>query len=146
MSRTQRLALLAVAAAIALVALVVLPGSNDDQDVSQQAAQTATEPTATSTAETTATETETAPKPRPKPPLLRAGAERQLEFETGDTVRFRVRHPSPEEVHVHGYDISKEIEAGKTATLSFKAKIEGIFEVELERSGTALGTIKVEPR
>ena len=148
MSRTQRLALLGLAAVIAVVALIVLPGGDEENDTQPAAQTTASEQgtTAPETApSTTATTTEPKPEPKPKPPLLRAGRERELEFEKGETVRFRVRHPTDEEIHVHGYDKSKAIKGGQTATMSFKANLEGIFEVELEHSGTPLGTIKVEP-
>jgi hypothetical protein len=49
-------------------------------------------------------------------------------------VRFRGRHGEAEEVHIHGYDIKKELAANETADVSFKATIPGIFEVELEHS------------
>jgi hypothetical protein len=61
---------------------------------------------------------------------------RRLTFAKGDTVRFRVQHSAAEEEHLHGYDIAKDLPAGKTITFQFKADIEGIFEVELEHSGT----------
>jgi hypothetical protein len=60
-------------------------------------------------------------------------------------VRFRVRHGDAEEVHIHGYDIKKELAANETADVSFEASISGIFEIELEHSGTPLGRLKVEP-
>lgn len=146
MSRTQRFVLLGLAAIVAIGALVVLPGSSDDDPAAtaQQAAETqSAEPAATSPATTS---TAPPPEPKPKPPLLQAGDPRELTFTKGDTVRFRVRHSEPEEVHVHGYDVSRGLEAGRTRTLSFPASIEGIFEIELEQSGTELGTLKVEPK
>jgi FtsP/CotA-like multicopper oxidase with cupredoxin domain len=150
MSRTQRLALLGVAAVIAVLAIVVLPGDNNDNDTPRRTSQTEPAERAASNAGASAGSDEQAaaatPRPRPKPPLLRAGAERQLIFTKGERVRFRVRHSAAEEVHVHGYDIARDIDAGQTATISFPATIEGIFEVELEESGVPLGTIKVEPR
>ena len=145
MSRTQRLALLGVAAIIAVLAIVVLPGSDDTSDTPQPAAQTVEQP-ASEPAATTTTTPVAAPKPKPDPPLLEAGKERELEFTKGETVRFRVRHDAPEEVHVHGYDVSQDIEAGKTRTVSFEATLEGIYEIELEQSGTSIGSLKVEPK
>ena len=85
------------------------------------------------------------PKPKPKPPLLRAGKEQALNYKQGETVRFRVVNDEAEEVHVHGYDIKKELEPGKVETVSFKATITGIFEIELEGSGTLLAQLKVVP-
>ena len=146
MSRTQRFVLLGLAVIVAVLAIVVLPGG-DEETENEPVAQTQQEQTQTpESAPTTPAETSERPKPKPKSPLLRAGTERELEFEKGDTVRFRVRHSAPEEVHVHGYDLTKELEPGKTETMSFKADIEGIFEIELEHSGTPIGTLKVEPK
>ena len=46
---------------------------------------------------------------------------------------------------MHGYDVLKAAPAGRTVRLSFAASIEGIFEIELERSGTVIGKLKFEP-
>ena len=54
-------------------------------------------------------------------------------------MRFRVVSDKAEEVHVHGYDIKKDLQPNKTETVSFKATITGIFEIELEGSATQLG-------
>ncbi len=143
MSRAQRLTFLGIAAIIAVVAVIVLSGGGDETDKAAEATATPTpSATAAGTAEATATPT---PTPKPKPPLLQAGKEPTLSFDQGDTVRFRVRHGDAEEVHIHGYDISKELAANETADVSFKATIPGIFEIELEHSGTPLGRLKVEP-
>jgi len=152
MSRGQRLTFLGIAAVIAVVAVVLLTGgSSDDTDEPTKSAATATA-TPSETAATggaaaeEATETPTpTPTPKPKPPLLQAGKEKALNYEQGETVRFRVVNDEAEEVHVHGYDISKELEPGKVETVSFKATIPGIFEIELEHSGTLLAQLKVVP-
>ena len=145
MSRGQRFTFLGTAAVIAIVAVILLAGGGDETEEAANSASTAT-PTATATADGTAEATATpTPTPKPKPPLLQAGNEKALTFEEGETVRFRVRHDEAEEVHVHGYDISKDLEPGKTATVSFKATITGIFEIELEHSGTLLAQLKVVP-
>ena len=152
MSRTQRIVLLGLAAVVVVLAIVILPGGDDEKASSQPVAQTTTQeesaatPSAPTTPAETATSPDTAPEPEPKPPLLTAGDERELEFKKGDTVRFRARHSAAEEVHVHGYDVTKDLQPGKTETISFEADIEGIFEIELEHSGTPIGTLKVEPR
>ena len=57
---------------------------------------------------------------------------------------FRVRNDAPEEVHIHGYNIKKELEANKTETVSFKASITGIFEIQLEYSATQLAELRVD--
>jgi FtsP/CotA-like multicopper oxidase with cupredoxin domain len=150
MNRTQRLALLGVAAVIVVVAIVVLPslgGDDDGGDQPRSAAETTppADTSATTPAENGETQAATQPRPRPQAPLLRAGKETEIEVTKGDTVRFRVRHPTAEEVHVHGYDITRDLEPNKTATVSFEANIEGIFEIELEQSGRELAKLTVEP-
>jgi hypothetical protein len=146
MSRRQRFTFLGIAVVIAIVAIVVLADTSEDDTEPNPAAATAT-PTATAE-ESSPKETPTAtptPTPKPQPPLLTADKVTELEFTEGETVRFRVRSDGPEEVHVHGYDISKDVEAGQTATMSFKATITGIFEIEFEESGTQIAELKVEP-
>ena len=149
MNRNQRLGFLAIAAVIAVVAVVLLAGGGDDSsDSGDQAAQTATPtPTADDGAATPeATETPTpTPTPKPKPPLLQSGSVKELEFNEGDTVTFRAKSDTDEEIHVHGYDRAVDAPAGKTVTVSFKATIPGIFEIEFENSGEQIAELKVEP-
>jgi FtsP/CotA-like multicopper oxidase with cupredoxin domain len=151
MSRNQRLGYLGVAVAIAVVAIVVFAASGGPDETAEDAASPAAQQTATATATETADAEQTAtpeptPTPRPKPPLLTAGKVTELRFEEGDTIRFRVRHDSPEHVHVHGYDELVDLVPGETATVSFKATITGIFEIELEDSAEPIGELRVDPR
>jgi hypothetical protein len=143
MTRGQRFTFLGIAAVIAAVAVILLAGGGDETDRSADATPP---PTATATAsdgEATATPTPAAtPKP---PPLLQAGKVKTLTYDQGETVRFRVRSDAAEEVHIHGYDIKKELAPNKTVTVSFKATITGIFEIELEHSATQLASLKVLP-
>jgi plastocyanin len=144
------MAMLAIAILIVAVAVVVVPGSGDDDPapVAQSSTETETVEVTGSTTSTDAetTTTEAQLKPKPKPPLLTAAEPRELEYKKGDTISFRVRHTADDEIHVHGFDKSKDVKANETVTMSFRANIEGIFEVELEHSGTPLGTLKVEPK
>ncbi|MEX1219725.1 MAG: hypothetical protein WEB05_04985 [Solirubrobacterales bacterium] len=70
-----------------------------------------------------------------------------LKIETfeGGQIRFRVKSDAPEEVHVHGFDISKSVAAGGTATIDFKADMQGIYEAEMEVSGVPIAEIQVNP-
>jgi len=76
---------------------------------------------------------------------LTAAKVTRIEVSEGDQVRFRVRSDEPEELHVHGYDVTKDLEPGKTEKMSFKATIEGIFEIEFEHSTTQVAELRVEP-
>jgi hypothetical protein len=146
MSSRQRITFLGIAVVIAVVAIVVLADSSEDSGSSQTAATATATPTGTPTepAEETPTSTPT-PTPRPKPPLLTAGKVTELEFDEGDTVRFRVRSPEPEEIHVHCYEITRDVPAGETITVSFRAGITGICEIEFHNSGEQIAELRVDP-
>jgi len=149
MSRNQRLSFLGIAAVIAVVAIVVLTvGGGPDDTTTDDSANTSAQQTATATAtaedgQETSTPT---PTPKPQPPLLQAGKVTKLRFDEGETVRFRVRSDEPEHVHIHGYDIMKDVEPGQTANVAFKATITGIFEIEFEESAEEIGELRVDPR
>jgi hypothetical protein len=148
MSRTQRFALLGGAGVVLVVVLLVTRGGDDPAPAPQAAATTAATtsaapaPAATITA-TTAT-VEKKPKPKPDPgPLLTADEVTTIKSRVGRTIRFRARSVDGDEVHVHGYDTSVEAPAGKVVTVAFEATMPGIFEVELENSGIAIGKLEV---
>jgi hypothetical protein len=151
MSRNSRFAFLGVALVILVVAFLALRPSSDDPETTADA-PTAT-PTMTATTsnpdvrDETPTPTETpTPKPTVDPgPLLTGSKVVKLRFDKGDTVRFRVRAPKDEEVHIHGYDIKKDVKAGETENVSFKATIDGIFEIEFEDSATQIAELRVDP-
>jgi heme/copper-type cytochrome/quinol oxidase subunit 2 len=150
-SRAQRLSFLAIAVVIAIVAVVLLASSGGDDEetapTSAQSTATATPtPGADSTPEATETPTPTpTPEPEPEPPLVTSGKVTKLRFKEGDTVRFRVRSDVADHVHVHGYDLMKDVEPGKTITFSFPATITGIFEIELEDAGQQIAQLRVDP-
>ena len=60
-------------------------------------------------------------------------------------MRFRVKSDVAEEVHVHGYDIAKDLEPGQVATVSFPASITGIFEIEYEHAKQQIAALRVNP-
>jgi FtsP/CotA-like multicopper oxidase with cupredoxin domain len=151
MTRNQRLGFLAIAAVIAVVAIFLFASGPDEtaEDADNAAQQQTATPTATEEQqEASPQETETptpTPTPRPQPPLLTADEVKTIRFTEGETVRFRVRSDTADHIHVHGYDLMKDVEAGRTATMSFKATITGIFEIELEDSHTPIGELRVDP-
>ena len=102
--------------------------------------------TGTATPDVGAGETpEPTPTPKPPPPLVTPGKVAQLRFTEGQTIRFRVRADMTDHVHVHGYDLMKDVEPGETVTFSFPATITGIFEVELEDAGEEIARLRVDP-
>jgi FtsP/CotA-like multicopper oxidase with cupredoxin domain len=70
----------------------------------------------------------------------------EIEVEEGDRVTLRLTSEAPVEVHLHGYDLEREVSPGETATLSFEAELTGRFEIEDHETGTELGVLLVQPR
>jgi FtsP/CotA-like multicopper oxidase with cupredoxin domain len=73
------------------------------------------------------------------------GGARTLSYKKGDEVRLKVRSDVADEIHVHGYDLRKDVPAGGTVEFRFKATIEGRFEIELENAHTLIATLEVTP-
>lgn len=64
----------------------------------------------------------------------------------GDKVVIKITSDTPEEYHLHGYDISLDLEKDTPAQLSFVASVSGRFAYELEKSKTDLGAVEVQPK
>jgi hypothetical protein len=73
------------------------------------------------------------------------GGVQELEYSAGDQVRFKVDSDVADEIHVHGYDLMKDVPAGGSVSFSFPAEIEGIFEVELEGRKEQIAELRVNP-
>jgi hypothetical protein len=73
------------------------------------------------------------------------GGVQELEYSAGDQVRFKVDSDVADEIHVHGYDLMKDVPAGGSVSFSFPAEIEGIFEVELEGLKEQIAELRVNP-
>ena len=63
----------------------------------------------------------------------------------GSRVVLVVTSDVADEIHVHGYDISRDVRAGGTARIAFDATLPGRFEVELEQRGTQIADLTVQP-
>ncbi len=64
----------------------------------------------------------------------------------GDQVIINIINDEPEELHLHGYDKSVDLEASKAAQLKFSANLTGRFPYELEHSKTEIGALEVQPK
>jgi hypothetical protein len=145
MSRNQRIMLVVAALAVAVIAFVIASPGSDDGD-GKQAAQTTTtqrqtepETQAETEAEAeTEVETQAEPESPPEPAVTRVqirggqvvGGAKTVEVAKGDAVRLVVAADAPDEIHVHGYDITKNAGPGTPARFVFRADLEGVFEVE----------------
>jgi hypothetical protein len=73
------------------------------------------------------------------------GGIQHAEVDRGDRVRIVVRADLADEVHLHGYDISRRIRPGAPTLIVFRATLVGRFEVELEERKIPLAEIDVQP-
>jgi hypothetical protein len=163
LSNLQRVAIVVGAIVVLVVAYVVIAGGDDDNKTSDAKQPAATQSTATTqSTETSAatdtsetgtgsTSTATEPAPPPAPPTVRVvdakpqGGIKKLEFDKGDQIRFRVVSDTADEIHVHGYDLMKDVAAGGSVTFSFKGSIDGRFVVELEDHKEQIAELDVQP-
>jgi hypothetical protein len=70
----------------------------------------------------------------------------RVDVEVGQTVRITVTSDVAEEVHVHGFDLSVDLEPGEPGELEFEVTDNpgpGLYEVELEESGLLLFQLEV---
>ena len=151
MSRSTRFTLIAVAVVAVAVAFVALQPDDDEDSAQQPAGAARAEATGTAPdGRTTPSEAEPAPE-RPEVQRIAVrdgqpvGGLAEIEAEKGDTVRFTVTSDAPHEVHLHGYDISKDVARGGPARFRFEASIDGIYEIELEDTATPIAELRVEP-
>jgi hypothetical protein len=153
MGRQQRFVLLGLAVLVAVVAAIVAGTGGDDDDGvidtrTQTTPSTATPPTATTT---TAPAGTTAAEPVQADPTIvvrdgqPVGGVRRLRFRKGGDIVFVVRSDTAGEIHLHGYDIAKDVKAGGSVRFDVPAKIDGRFEVEIEETATPIAEIEVVP-
>jgi hypothetical protein len=141
---------IALAAVAAVVVLFVVLGGDDDGGGEQAATtQTQAQPATGATGATGENQNRPAPKPTVKRIVVQGGRPRggvqRLEYQRGDRIQFVVRSDVADEVHVHGYDVKKDVPAGGTVRFSFPARIEGVFEVELEGRRQQIAELRVSP-
>ena len=135
--------LLVVAATVASIALVGC-GSNDSESASTDTTTTETTTTTTDTTTTTEAEKPTEVKVVVVNGSPQGGIVRQT-VSKDDQVVLVVTSDVADEIHLHGYDKAKDVAAGGTIRLPFKATIPGRFEAELESRGVQIAEITVEP-
>jgi len=136
--------LLVVAATVASIALVGC-GSNDSESASTD---TTTTETTTTTTDTTTITTEAEKPTEVKVVVVNGSPQGGIVRQTvskDDQVVLVVTSDVADEIHLHGYDKAKDVAAGGTIRLPFKATIPGRFEAELESRGVQIAEITVEP-
>jgi len=143
-----------VVATVVVIALAFVLLSPGDDDTSKTTSTTSPPPPAQTngTGGATPTTTTVAPPPAPSFKTIQvrggkpAGGVRKVTVTKGDRVRIEVASPdTSDEIHLHGYDLKRDLKAGGRVRFSFDADVEGIFEIELEGAGTQIGELVVEP-
>ena len=162
LSGIQRAGVVLGGLAVLLIVFVVLRGNDGNGSSSSSSApQTtatstgsdpaATDPATTSTPTSSTGSTSTATTPAPAVQTVRvvngqpAGGIKTISYTKGDQIRLKVQSDTADEIHVHGYDLKKDVTAGGSVEFDFKATIEGRFEVELENAGTQIAMLEVDP-
>jgi len=156
MSNAARIGVVVATIAVLVLAFILLsPEADDDSNTAQ---------TPTTTAPTRTTDTTGSPEPAPAgqvPPAadheptfetirVRAGKSvggiKEITVKKGERARIQVASPdTSDEIHLHGYDLARDLKAGGSVRFSFKANADGIFEIELEGAGRQIGKLVVEP-
>lgn len=131
-SNTVRAGVGVAIVAAAVVLFLVLKGGGDSNDSSQTAGGTG----------------KAGPKSIPTIVVKNGkpvGGIRELDYTKGDQVRFRVRSDVSDEVHVHGYDLIKDVAPGHPVSFDFPADLEGVFEAEIESRKEQIIELRVHP-
>jgi hypothetical protein len=148
MSRNQRLALLGLAVVVLVAGFVIAKSGSDGNGSSSDTTST---PAASATTGGSGTTDNggTPAKPAVQTVVVKnakpVGGIKVLKFNKGGTIRFKVTSDTADEIHFHGYDIGKDVEAGGSVSFNVPAKIDGKFEVELEDHKEQIASVEVAP-
>ncbi len=73
------------------------------------------------------------------------GGIRRITVRKGQRVVLLVRSDVADEVHVHGYEIRRDVGPRRPARIAFRARVPGRFEIELERRHRQIAALEVRP-
>jgi FtsP/CotA-like multicopper oxidase with cupredoxin domain len=145
-SRNARILAIVGTLVVLVVAFVALsPGDSSDKKT----------PTTTVAAASTSTTSGAQGEPAPPAPTFTTitvrggkpvGGVKKITINKGDTARIEITSPdTTSEIHLHGYDLKRNLKAGGSVRYSFVANTDGIYVIELEGTGTQIGSLVVEP-
>ena len=123
MGRNQRIGLLAAAVVIVVIAVIVIGGGGSDSK------------------DKTVTGPQSVTVVNGKPD----GGVKTITYKKGDTVDLTVNSDTADEIHIHGYDLHKDVTKGGSVHFTFPASIDGKFVIELENAGEQIASLQVEP-
>jgi hypothetical protein len=145
----NRLLIAAAGIAVAVVLFVVL--RPDDEEAANQPPPPPPQPTTPVTVPT-----QPPPPPPPKKPTVArvrivvrdgrpVGGIRRVTVAKDRRVVLIVSADVSDHVHLHGYDVMRDVTPGAPGRLAFRATIPGRFEVELEDAGLQIAEVTVKP-
>ena len=148
-TRTHGLIAVLLVAAVGFLAGVALASCGGEDGTSPATMATTMETQTT----TTETETQTETTETEKTTVVRikvrggvpAGGIARPSVDKGDRLVLVVTSDVSDEVHVHGYDLSRDVGPGQPARIAFRATIPGRFEIELEEHGVPIAELTVKP-
>lgn len=144
----MRSLLIAGAAVVVAVALFLVLRPDDSNEPEASA------PTTTTTGRTTVGTAQPPPAPKPAGPAqvqivvrngLPAGGVRRVTVAKGRRVVLLVTSDVADEVHLHGYDVMRDVGPRQPARIPFRATIVGTVEAELEHRGVQIAQITAKP-
>jgi hypothetical protein len=158
MTSGSRFAVLLGVIAVAIVGFIIANGSGTNSSTTSTTPAT----TSTGTSATTSTgsggaaagtTTSTTTSKPAGPPVFHvfvkgakpAGGVLKVKVKKGDQVNLIVTSDTADEIHIHGYDLHKDLPAGGTVKFGFKATIDGSFTIELEKHKEEIAHLTVEP-
>ncbi len=69
----------------------------------------------------------------------------EISAREGDRVPISIELGEPIELHLHGYDVEREVVPGEPVRLSFEADLTGRFEIGNDETEEELGELQVRP-
>lgn len=147
MSNLHRAALLLAAVLVVVVVIVLVGGGDDKEEQTRTGAATERAPAGEREHGTPATperpSTATRISVDDGAPV---GGVSKIAVSKGERIRFVVRSDDTrDEVHLHGYDVTRRLAPGAPARFDLPATIEGVFEAELEGAEEQVVSLTVRP-
>ena len=139
----RKVALIAAALGLLVSLFFALRPGGDEEATTTIGATTATQQETGGTTEAPPSTTE--PTGLVEFRVVAGGAIERGKVRTGRKVRIVATADAEDEVHLHGYDLSAEVAAGKESEIEFEATIPGQFELELENRHQLIGILEVGP-
>ena len=144
-TRTAR----AVAACALAVLAVTACGSEDDTPDAAGAPTVTVTPTSDAGASSQTPSASTTPDDAQAVSLTVSGGEvsgdtGRVEVSRGTRVRLSITSDAADEVHVHGFELTRPVSPGQSTQIEFVADRTGVFEVELHDAGLVLTRLQVQ--